>query len=61
MVAADELGEARFENRHLAGLEHRDFRLILIHALDRIAVFCEARACDEAHVSGSDDSDFHLQ
>ena len=60
VIAADELGEARLEDRHLAGLERANLRRILIHTHDVVAVLGQAGAQDQTDVSCSDDGDFHF-
>ena len=60
VVAADDFLEPRLVDRHPAGLEHVDFRVILVDADDGVSVLREARAQDKPHVPGSDDGDFHF-
>jgi len=51
LVAEHDFFEARLVNRHLAGLERRDFRGVLVDARDGVPIFGQARSQNEAHIA----------
>ena len=57
-VAPHQLLEARLVNRDLPPLEHPNLGVVVVDADDVISAFGEAGTRDEAHIPGSDDSDF---
>ena len=58
-VALDQLFQAGFIDRHVAGIEHRDLGRIQVQAQHVVAYVRQAGAGDEAHIAGADNGDVH--
>ena len=59
-ISSHEFLEPRLVNRDFSRLKHVHFTLVVIDADDRVAYFSEASSCDEAHVTGADNAEFHF-
>ena len=59
-VTLDDFFESRLVDRHPAGVQGLDLRLVLIDADDSAAVFRQAGSDHEPDVPGSHDGDFHF-
>src|SRR6185437_5790027 len=58
-IGLDDRFEARFPDRHHAGVEAVDLRRILVDAADTMAEVGKAGARDEAHITRADHRDAH--
>ena len=59
-VALHDFLQAGFEDGYLAATQHVDLALIQVDAEHVVAHFGETRACHQAHVARSHDSQFHF-
>ena len=60
-MAAQQFGQKIFVDGNLAVLERGQFALIIVDENDVVAEVGEAGACNQPHVSGTNDSDAHVQ
>jgi hypothetical protein len=58
-VAVEQVFQTRLVDRHFAISQEFDLFLILVHAQDFETQVSQTSACDQAHVTRSDDCDSH--